>query len=164
MIARLSKTRLDNGAFVAQALFGAPQRQGKCGQVGAAEIAQLDPFEVVPDALIGVKVGGVARQLFQMHTPSGASAQEVFDGLAAMNRRPIPDDQQLAADFAQQDLEETHDIRRAVGMILGLHVQAPVGGNAADGGEVVVGERDPQQRRLAAGRPGAHDVWQQVEA
>jgi len=74
-----------------------------------------------------------------------AAPQEVLDGLAAMNGRAIPDDQQLAADLAQQHAQEAHDIGRAVGLLLGLHEQAPRRHDAADRREMVMGERHLQE-------------------
>src|SRR5258708_15468731 len=80
-----------------------------------------------------------------------------------MDGRAIPDDQQLAADFAQQQAQEADDIGGAVSMLLGLHEQAPGSGDAADGREMVMGERHAQEGRLPAGRPGPHGQRQQVE-
>jgi hypothetical protein len=60
--------------------------------------------------------------------------------------------------------QEAHDIRAAVGVVWGLHEEAPCRRDAAAGGEMVVGERDAQDGRLPAGRPGAHRQRQQGEA
>ena len=70
----------------------------------------------------------------------------------------------LPRHLAQQHAQEAHDIVGAVGLVLGLQEQPPVGGDAADGRQVVVGERHAQQWRLPAGRPGAHGHGQQIEA
>jgi hypothetical protein len=101
MIACLSHARLDDRALVAQALLGAAQRPGQLGQVAAARVAQLDPLAVSPDARVRMHLGGVARQLLQLQARGGARPQEVLDGLAAMDRRPVPDDQQLAVQRAR---------------------------------------------------------------
>ena len=69
-------------------------------QIGAAHVPQLDTFEVRPDALIRVQVGRVAWQLFQAQPLGSTLSQEVFDRLTAMDRRSIPDDQQLARDLS----------------------------------------------------------------
>src|SRR5260370_1449413 len=67
-----------------------------------------------------------------------------------MDGRAIPDDQQLAADFAQQQAQEADDIGGAVSMLLGLHEQAPGSGEAADGRERDLGELLGGEPRLAA--------------
>jgi len=101
MVARLSDACLDHGALVAQPLLRAAQRQSQRSQVLAAEIGEFDALEMVPDALVRMKLGRIARQMLQMKTLGGSLAQEVLDGLPAMDRRAIPDDQQLAAYLAQ---------------------------------------------------------------
>jgi hypothetical protein len=63
-------------------------------------VAQFDALEVVPDALVRIELGGVSGQLLEMQAARRAPAQEVLHGLAAVDRRPIPDDQQLAAHLA----------------------------------------------------------------
>lgn len=142
MVPGLSDARLDDHALVTQTLFRAPQRNGQLAQVAAAEVAQLDALEIVPDALVGVQLRRVAGQLLQLQASGSTGAQKVLDGLAAMDRRPIPDDQQLATEFAQQHAQKAHHIVRVIGSLLGLHEQATVGGDATDGGEMVVGEQD----------------------
>ena len=49
-----------------QTLSGSDELGGQVLQVATADMAQLHPFEVIPDALIGVEIGRIARQLFQM--------------------------------------------------------------------------------------------------
>src|SRR5258708_17334104 len=154
MVACLYETRLDDRALMAQPLFGPAQRARQLPQVAAAQIAQLDALEIVPDALVRVQLGGVAWQLLQVHASGTAPTQEVLDGLAAMNGRAVPDHQELATDLAQQHAQEADDIRRVVGTLLGLHEQAPVRRDAADRREMVIIDRHPQQRRLPTRCPG----------
>jgi hypothetical protein len=75
---------------------------GEIVQIGAAHVPQLDAFEIRPDTLIRVEIGRVARQLFQAQSLGSTLRQEVFEGLTAMNRRPVPEHQQLAGHVAQQ--------------------------------------------------------------
>src|SRR5258706_4753234 len=164
MVACLYETRLDDRALMAQPLFGPAQRERQLPQVAAAQIAQLDALEIVPDALVRVQLGGVAGQLLQVHASGTAPRQEVLDGLAAMNGRPVPDHQELATDLAQQHAQEADDIRRVVGTLLGLQEQAPVRREAADRREMVMSERHAQQRRLPTWCPGPHGQGQPVEA
>ena len=133
MIACLSNTRLNDCALVAQTFLRSAERHGQLGHITAAQIAQLDALEVVPDALVRVQVGGIARQRLQVQPLGTTLAQEVLDRLPAMDRRAIPDDQQLATAFAKEQAEESDDVGRAIGMVLGLQEQAPRRCNPADG-------------------------------
>ena len=142
MIPGLSEAGLDDRELVPQALFRSAQRQSERGQIRAAAIAQLDALEVVPDALVGVEFGSIARQPLQVQAIGRAFAQEVLDWLPAMDGRAIPDDQQFAPHLAQQQPQEADDIGRAVGMVLGLlglHEEPTIRRNAADGRQMVVG-------------------------
>jgi len=65
-------------------------------EVRTTDIAQFDALEVIPNALIRVQVWGIARQVFQMQALSGSSLEKVLDCLSSMNRRTIPDEQELA--------------------------------------------------------------------
>lgn len=81
-----------------------------------------------------------------------------------MDWRTISDDQQLAMDLAEQHAQEAHDVVGVIDLLLGLHEEAAVRGDATDGGLMVAGERHRQQRRLPTRCPGAHHHGQQVEA
>ncbi len=61
---------------MAQALSGPNELRLQVVQIGAADVAQLDTLEVIPDALIGVEIGGIAGQLLQMQTFGGPAAAE----------------------------------------------------------------------------------------
>jgi hypothetical protein len=60
-------------------------------QVPTADVTQLHSLEIIPDPLIGIKIGSIARKLFQMQTFGRSSRQKGFHFPAAMNRRAIPD-------------------------------------------------------------------------
>jgi hypothetical protein len=90
------------------------QRQRQRGQVLATDMGELDALEVVPDALIAIELGGVAGRPLQVEALGRAPREEVLGGPVAMDRRPLPDDEQLAADLAQQQAREAHDVRAAV--------------------------------------------------
>src|SRR5919199_430818 len=64
----------------------------------------------------------------------------------------------------EQVPQEAHHVGTTEGALLHLHEELAGGGERADGGEVVVGKRDAQDRRLPAWGIGAHARWQQVEA
>lgn len=88
-------------ALVAKPLDGQAQFEPQLVQIGTAEVAQFDVLEIVPDALVGIQVRGVARQLLQLEPRRRPLRQEVLNGLGAMDRRPIPDHEQLARNLAQ---------------------------------------------------------------
>src|ERR1043166_2110276 len=99
-------------------------------QVGAAHVTELHILEVRPDALIRVEIGSVAWQLLEAQALSCTLGQEFFDGLPAMNRRTVPDHQQLAGDASQQMLEETDDLGTAERVVLDAQQQLATRGNA----------------------------------
>jgi hypothetical protein len=111
MVAALRKARPQDVALMPQAFVAAPDRQAQGGQIRTAAIAQLDPLEVVPQPLSRIELWGVAGHLLQMPAFGGASGEEVLDRLAAMDRRPISNDEQRATDLAQQQAQEADNIR-----------------------------------------------------
>ena len=69
-----------------QAFAGANQVGAQVGQVGAADVAELDAFEVGPDAFVRIEIGRVARQPLQLQALGRSSLQEVLDRLALVDR------------------------------------------------------------------------------
>jgi hypothetical protein len=63
-------------ALMSQAFSRTNEHSGQVLEVRTTDIAQLDAFEVIPNALVRVQVWGIARQLFQMQALSGSSAAE----------------------------------------------------------------------------------------
>src|SRR5687768_8163213 len=116
-------------------------------EVLAADIAHLDALEVVPDALVRVQIWSVAGELLQADAAGTAPGEEVLDRLAAMDGSTVPDDQELTGDVAEEMLEEADDVRALVGMILHQHEQAPLRRDAADDRQVVVAQREAEDRR-----------------
>src|SRR5713101_3326400 len=95
-------------------------------QIGTADIAQLHSLEIIPDALIWVQIRGVARQLFQLQTFGRPSLEKVFDLVPAMDRRAIPNQQDLARDLAQEDTQEAYYPQCIVGSRAHLQKQPPI--------------------------------------
>src|ERR687892_748673 len=96
------------------------------------DILQLYPFQVVPDPLVGVQLGGVGWQLLQMDSLAGRAGQKSFDLLAPVNGTAIPDDQQPHRDVGGQVPQETGCIPTTEGPVLYLGVQPAMGGDAAN--------------------------------
>ena len=87
-------------------------------EVRTADIAQVDTFEIGPDAFIGIQVWGMTGQLVQTPPCGTARGKKLFDGPTAMNRRAVPDHEQFAGQVAQEVAEELHHVWRAERMIL----------------------------------------------
>ena len=75
-----------------------------------AEVLQLQAFEMIPDPLIGVEIGSVARQLFELHSSRRPACQKLLHWPRAMYRRAVPDNEQLGGDLMHQVLQKTHHI------------------------------------------------------
>src|SRR5260221_2575990 len=101
MVAALRNARLQDVPLVAQTLFATAQRQAQRGQISTAAVAQFDALEVVPPPFDRSELGRIAGQLLQMEALGRTAGEVVLDRLAAMNGCPVPDDQQLATDFAR---------------------------------------------------------------
>lgn len=160
----MGATAGDDVAFVAQALGRCTQSVAEVAQVLTTAVAQFDMLQIVPNTLVRIEIRGIAGQAFQMEACGGPLAQEVLDGLGAVNRSAIPDDEELAGDVAQQMAQKAHDIRAFVGALLLVQEEASVGCNGADDGEVVSRERSAQNGRLSTWSVGAHDTREEVEA
>lgn len=133
-------------------------------QVCAADITQLHVFEVRPDAFVRVEIRGVARQLLESQAPGCALGQEVFDGLTAMNRCPVPDHQQLSRNMSQQMLEKADDVGAGKRVILHTEQQSSARGDATDDRQVVMGKWETQRRRVATWGKTADHCRQQGKA
>lgn len=101
-------------------------------QIMTAQVLHLDSFQIVPDTLIGIQVRRIAGQQFQLYAFGGAVTQEVLDGLRAVGRQLVPDDQEFAGDMVQQVLQKADDIVTVKGFILLHGVQLSLWGNRAD--------------------------------
>ena len=142
----------DEVRLVAEASGGQTEVLVELIQIGTAHVPQFDAFEVSPDTLIRVEIRGVARQLLKAQSFGSTLGQEVFDGLTAMDRRTIPEHQQLARHLSQQVPQEEHHLWIAEGVILDLQQQAAAGLDAADDRQMVTRERE---RRVGGWPRGA---------
>lgn len=151
------------GGLAAEPTDGQSEFPGEFIEIVAAPVPQLDPLEQIPDALIGVELRGVAGQAFQVQPLRCTGGEEVLDRLTVMDRRTVPDHQQLAPHVPQQLAEEGDDRRPAERLPLDVGEQPPVRRDGADHGEVVARERDAQDGSLTAWGIGARDERQQIE-
>ena len=68
-------------------------------QVLAATVFEFDALEVIPDALVRVEVGSIGGQAFEVEPLRCTAAEEVFDGLSAMDGRAVPDHHEPTRDL-----------------------------------------------------------------
>ena len=79
--------------FVSKPGCSEPQFLTKFRSILTHDILEFDVFEVAPNALIGIEIGRIGRQLFQMEPFSRAFRQKVFHCLTAVDGGAIPDNQ-----------------------------------------------------------------------
>jgi hypothetical protein len=163
-VSTLRDAAAEDRALVAEPLDSQPQLQSEFGEIGAAEVAEFDVLEIVPDTLVRIQIRGVARQLLQLEARRRALCQEVLDGPRAMDRRPIPDHEQLARNLAQQVLQELDDLGAPERPLADLEEEPSIVGQAADDREMIAGTGHPENRRLPPRGVGAHQARQQIEA
>ena len=160
----MSKTLTQGLLAVPEPSASQQQCRIKLIEILATQIFQFASFEQIPHPFLRIALGCIGRQTFQMDTCSRTSRQKVFDRLAPMDWGTIPDDQQFPGDLAQELLEKAHYILSLVGVILRLHEQPPLWGQRSNGRDVVSGQRDAQDRRLAHRGIGPYRQGQQVKA
>jgi hypothetical protein len=74
------------------------------------------------DALVGVEIWGVSRELFELNTRSASGGQKLLDRSTAMDRRAIPNDQKFARYLSKDVLQKAYYVLSLEGALL-LHHQ-----------------------------------------
>jgi hypothetical protein len=97
---------LDNPWLSADAFDSMPELMPEVRQIETAQVTPLDPFQLLANTLIGIQFRGIRGQALEMESLGRAVGQELFDDMAAVNRRAIPDDYQAAGDLTQQVLQK----------------------------------------------------------
>src|SRR5258707_324474 len=126
-------------------------------------ILEFHMLEVLPNALDRIEVGSVTRQADELYV-GGSSLRQVGFDLTIMDRRTIPDDQQLAANLATQMLEKSHHIGTAERPILPADVQLAGWRDRANQRTMIAAQSLAKHWRLAERGIGAHAGWQQIAA
>jgi hypothetical protein len=121
---------------------------GELFEVGSTKVLEFAPLEQIPHAHLRIEFGCIARQALQMDAFGSTSGQKIFDGPRMVNARPVPNDQQLACDLAQKQLQKAHHVGAFAGGVLDVHDQASVYGESTDGGKMISGQCNLQHRRL----------------
>src|SRR4051812_31316302 len=70
---------------------------GQLVQVRTANVAQLHILEQVPHAFLGIELGCIGRQGFEVDQACPSPGEETVDFLAAMDRSAVPQYEQAAA-------------------------------------------------------------------
>lgn len=124
-------------------------------------------FGEIPDAFVGVELGGVRRKVLEAET--WHLAAERADGITAVNLPIVPDDDHWSAQVAQQVSQEGTDLL----MLDVLGMEAPIEPqplaprahrHAGDDRDLVAAIAMPDDRRLATRGPGPAHGRNQQEA
>lgn len=155
---------LDQSGFpMPQAFGGSPNFQRKLLHILNTKVFEFTSLEQVPDPLLRIQLRRITRQAFQVKAFGSPCTQKVFDHLRAMNGSAIPDDQQVARDLAQKQVQKAHDIWPFVRMVLQAHEQPPIGRQATDRRKMVTGQPHRQDRRVSNRRIGPYSHGQEVK-
>lgn len=160
----MGDTLTKNRFAVPEPFLGTHQFCAELLEIGSTKILEFTPLEQVPHPFLWVQLGSIARQSLQMDAFGTPLRQKILDRLTAVDGSPIPDNQQVARDLAQEQLQETHDIWSFVRSVLDVHDQPSIQGKPADGREMIPGQFDLQQRRLPDRGRGPHRHGQQIKS
>ena len=134
--------------------LGPHQSRLKLIEISSTKVLEFAPLEQIPYAFLGIEFRCIARQALQMDAFGSTCGQKILDGLRAMNARSIPDDQQLAWDLAQEQLQEAHHIWPFERPVPEVHDQPPIQGEATNGREMITRQLDLLVQREWKGRQG----------
>ena len=83
-------------------------------QVSANHVLQFDPFQVSPDPFIRVQLWSTPGQLLQPEPLGRPLGQVRLDRPATVDRRTVPNHQQLAGYLSEQLFQEPDDVNPLV--------------------------------------------------
>jgi hypothetical protein len=155
---RPAKEALDQARFAPHPFHGVAPCTPELREMEAADMAEFDPLELWPEPLVGMQRRGIGRQALQVEAVRCASREELLDGLAAVDRRALPDHDHPARDLAQQRRENRDDVCSIESAVLAVEVHLALGREGGDGGEMVAGAPLLQDRCPASWRIGAPDT------
>ncbi len=96
-------------------------------EIEAADVAQLDAFELFPQAFARIQFRGVRWQALQVQPLGRAMRQERLDDLTAVNGGAVPDDDHTTGDLAEEMLPKGHHINRVHRVGLRVEVECACG-------------------------------------
>jgi hypothetical protein len=118
---------------------------------------------VTPQPFTGIQFRRIGGQALHVEALGGPIGQELLDAVTAMNRRPVPEEQQTARDLAQQVLQKGDDIDGIDGLVLPMKIQLAFRGEGADRREMIPGPPFPEDGGLAYWGIRADDTGQGIE-
>lgn len=142
---------------------GATQFLMQLGEIIATDVAELDLLEIAPNPFIGVQLRRIGWELLQMDPRRTTGGQKVPDRLGPVDGRPIPEHQELPGDVPQQVAQEAHHIGAVERLPAHLQQQLSRGCEPTDHGEVIPGQKRPQDGRLPPWGPRPDDGREQIE-
>src|SRR5215469_2955841 len=132
------RTSAEDITLVAHTLAGMDQVPPQLLQIAAAHVGQLHTLQIVPYTFVGIEIRCVARQLLHVESPGRSSSQKVLHGLSAMDRRAVPDEEDPAAEFAQEDTQKAYHGVAGIALLAHLQEEPSVERHAADGREMIL--------------------------
>ncbi len=159
----MSETLAKNGLAMPEPFLGAHQLGAELTKVGSTKVFEFAPFEQIPHPFLWIQLRRVARQTLQMNAFGSRGRQKIFDHVTPMNSGTVPNDQQFAGKLAQEHLQKAHDIWPFIRMVLHLHEQPPIHRQTTNGGKMITGQRNREDRRLANRCVGPHGHRQEVK-
>jgi len=164
MVSSQANAALKDRALLAQPFDCPAEVLPQRSQIGTAYVPQVYPLQIPPEPFCRIQLRRIARQLLQLQALRPSVSQELFDRFSTVDRRSIPDHQQLALNLRQQMFQEDHDVHATICPLLTLGEHLSTHRDAADRRDVLVAQRDTQNRRLANRSVGAHHAGQEREA
>jgi len=133
-------------------------------QIQATHVPEFDILEVPPDPLVRVEIRRIAGQLLKMNLFRCAIGQAGFDFLTPMNRRAVPNHQQLAARLPEQMLQKMDTINTRQRIITNHREQGALRSNPAHHRQMIAGLKDTEDRGVTTRRIRPDRSRQQVAA
>jgi hypothetical protein len=128
--------------------------------VDAAQMAELNPCALCPQALARIAFGGLGRQTLHVQPLGCPIRQEGLHHPAAVHGGAIPHDAQAAGPLAQQLCPKGDHIGRVHRVVLRMEVACALGREGADRRQMLTGIPLAQNGRLAHRGLRAHDTGQ----
>jgi hypothetical protein len=119
---RTAKEAGDEAWFAPHPFHRVAQFTPQLREMETAHIAQFDPFELLPEALIRVQLRGIGWQALQVEALRRAIGQEFLDHVAAVDRCPIPDDHHPTRHLPQEMFEKGDYTVRIEGALLAVEI------------------------------------------
>lgn len=160
----MTQAAADDVRLLPEPLAGGPELAAGLVKVMAAKVAHLDLLEVPPDAFFRIHLRGITGEALEVDPLGRSVAQILPDRFAAVDRRAIPDDHQLARNDTPQMIQEADHLGTRDRRLVDLEVQPLVHADRPDHREMITAEGMAQDRGFAHASIGARHRGQEIEA